>query len=387
MQKGAVRSWIELRELKVIPVFKPRLPTCDKILPYLQRIDANRWYTNHGPLLVEFEHRLAKHFQTESARLITSANATLAILQCLVALKARQGSYCVMPSWTFAATPAAATWAGLKPYFADVSGHDWQISPEAVKTIARGRDVGAVIVVSAFGAPVDLPQWDRFAHDTGIPTIIDAAAGFDGFAGCGRDVCNTPVVISLHATKVSGIGEGAVVITGDAQLAAKMKMLGNFGFHGSRDSLLPGINMKLSEYAAANGLALLDDWPERRAEWATLSDAFAAEVASTPSLSLAPKFNNGWISSYGLVELPSLMPADIFMARLLESGVESRQWWGKGCHHHTAYCDCERSAQPETERLATYVLGLPFWLGLSRQELAKVFHAARHILSSCYAEN
>jgi hypothetical protein len=39
-----------------IPVARPRLPTTDKIAPYLRRIDASRWYSNGGPLVQEFEH-------------------------------------------------------------------------------------------------------------------------------------------------------------------------------------------------------------------------------------------------------------------------------------------------------------------------------------------
>lgn len=56
-----------------IPVARPRLPTTDEIAPYLRRIDASRWYSNGGPLVQEFEERLAQHFSDGSARVATVA--------------------------------------------------------------------------------------------------------------------------------------------------------------------------------------------------------------------------------------------------------------------------------------------------------------------------
>src|SRR5712672_2603620 len=101
----------------VFPVLRPLLPTVDKVLPYLQAMDVARWYTNHGPLVKAFETELAKHFGVATSELATASNATLAIAQSLRALGAPAGSLCVMPSWTFVATAAAAVWAGLEPFF------------------------------------------------------------------------------------------------------------------------------------------------------------------------------------------------------------------------------------------------------------------------------
>lgn len=364
------------------PVLRPLLPTADKLMPYLRQIDAGRWYTNYGPLLREFEARMARHFAVDWDQLATSTNATLAITQTLRALGAQPGSLCVMPSWTFVATPAAAVWAGLHPYFVDVDPDTWLIRPDQVLEIARSRPVGAVIVVSAFGAPVDLAVWDKFTQSTGIVVLVDAAAGFDGFAGCGHGGHRTPLVVSLHATKVSGIGEGAVVLAGEAELGQRIRSFGNFGFYDRRDAVTPGANAKMSEYAAASGLAMLAEWPERRSAWIELTQIFAEEVEAMPELRLAPGFGEGWISSYGLVELPAWASARGVADILLRSGVETRQWWGEGCHRQSAYRDCERTALPETERLGERVLGLPFWLGLTREDIAEVFRAVRSALRS-----
>ena len=364
------------------PILKPLLPTAEKLIPYLFQIDGNRWYTNYGPLVRRFEADLEKHFAVEPNELTTSTNATLALSQTLLALGVPAGSACVMPSWTFVATPAAAIWAGLEPCFVDVDPATWLITPDQVRKVVQTKQVGAVIVVSAFGAPLDLAAWDDFSSSTSIPVVIDAAAGFDGFVGCGRKMNSTPVVISLHATKVSGIGEGAVVITRDSKLTSKIRSFGNFGFDGSRDALVCGTNSKMSEYTAAIGLALLAEWPERRAGWAELTDAFAMEVKATPELMVAPGFNQGWISSYGLIELPAWISADKVMALLRQEGVETRQWWGKGCHKQFAYRDFWKASLSETDRLGEQTLGLPFWLGMTIEDVGKVFQILRAALQA-----
>ncbi|MFP3553219.1 DegT/DnrJ/EryC1/StrS family aminotransferase [Paraburkholderia sp. SIMBA_049] len=362
------------------PVLKPLLPTADKLLPHIQEIDENRWYTNYGPLVQRFEARLSEHFAVAANELTTSANATLALSQTLLALEADIGTACVMPSWTFVATPAAAIWAGLEPCFVDVDPATWVITPEQVRRVAQTRRVGAVIVVSAFGAPLNLAAWDEFSSSTGIPVVIDAAAGFDGFGGCGRALGRTPVVVSLHATKVSGIGEGAAVVTRDHKLASTIRSLGNFGFDGSRDAIVRGTNAKMSEYTAAIGLAFLSEWPARRARWSELTDTFAHEVKSIPELKLAPGFNEGWVSSYGLVELPAWISADTVMRELSQWGVETRQWWGKGCHRHAAYQNCSAASLDETDRLGRQTLGLPFWLGMTNADVREIFTVFKQIL-------
>jgi dTDP-4-amino-4,6-dideoxygalactose transaminase len=367
------------------PVMRPQLPTVDQVLPYLKTMDAARWYANHGPLVRQFETRLADHFAVEPSRLVTASNATLAIALSLRALGVPAGSLCVMPSWTFVATAAAVVWAGLEPYFIDVDPGTWLITPEDVLKVAARRPVGAVIVVSAFGAPLDLKRWDTFARDSGIPVVVDAAAGFDSFRSRDGYQAAAPVVVSLHATKVFGVGEGAVVLTGEPALANSIRAYSNFGFQGSRNAEVQGVNAKMPEYAAATGLAQLDRWTETRLCWDDLTTAFVEEVKARPQLGLAPDFGEGWVSCYGLVELPPAVSASDAIDVLARYGVEARKWWGDGCHRHTAYEDFDRSALPNTDYLGRQVLGLPFWQGLSRTAIHLIFQALDDALDDIMA--
>lgn len=355
------------------PVLSPRLPTADKLVPYLKRIDAARWYTNGGPILREFEQRLADHFGVSDQSLVTSANATLAISQALRAVALPTGGLCVMPSWTFIASAAAAVWAGLEPHFIDVAEDSWTIRPEDVLRLSQERPISAVLVVAAFGAPLDLQEWDEFTRKTGIPVVVDAAGGFDAYRAQGGGwETEAPVVISLHATKVFGVGEGAAVIVKDHSLAQRIRRFGNFGFEAPRIAELPGTNAKMTEYSAAIGLAQFEQWEATRNVWRELTDAFVQEVGRVDGVRLAPQFGDGWVSSFGMVQFDEDILAEDVSAFLNRKGIETRQWWGKGCHCQPAYEQFSRSPLPVTRKLGQHVLGLPFWLGLGRDDMIAI---------------
>ncbi len=361
-----------------VPVFKPTLPTAEKLLPFLKQIDANHWYTNQGPLVHLFERKLADHFGVSVDRVVTCANGTVGLTLALQALGLPPGCLCLMPSWTFVATPAAALQAGLQPFFADVDSQTWALDPQHVRQIVRTQRIGAVIPVAPFGAPLDLAAWESFQTETGIPVLVDAAAGFDTFAATKTTL---PFVVSLHATKVFGIGEGAVVVSPHDDRARTVRAFSNFGFDGSREARLPGGNAKLSEYGAAVGLAGLEAWPSTRRRWQRLTSLFRTFLTErAEKMVSSPRFGEGWVSSYGLVRLAPLFEATEIERGLADSGVETRLWWGNGCHTHPAYRDCPRESLMQTEALTPSVLGLPFWLGCNTRILDSVFRTLDPIL-------
>src|SRR6478735_8381336 len=100
-----------------LPVMRPKLPAASSVFPYLSEIDTSRIYSNFGPLAIRLEHRLAAHFGVGDHAVTTVANATLGLALALTAQQARVGSLCVIPAWTFVASPQAASLAGLTAYF------------------------------------------------------------------------------------------------------------------------------------------------------------------------------------------------------------------------------------------------------------------------------
>ena len=261
-------------------------------MPYLRRIDRSRWYSNSGALVEEFEGRLAQH--AGGGAVGTVGNATIGLTLALLAYDLPPGTLCMVPSWTFAATGHAIQMAGLTPWLVDVDPASWALKASMARELlpeAPGP-VSVVMPISPFGQPIDFSTWELFRAETGIPVVIDAAAMFDTIrAG------SIPAVVSLHATKALGVGEGGFVVTTDRSFVQEIQKRSNFGFWGSREATARSGNGKLSEYAAAVGLAGLDQWTETRADFARVGRAYAAEFAGQSSVALQDGFGERWISS------------------------------------------------------------------------------------------
>lgn len=140
---------------------------------------------------------------------------------------------------------------------------------------------------------------------------------------------------------------------------------------GSRVSQVPGTNGKMSEVTAAVGLASLDAWPENRQRW-----LYLAEEASRISKELgfppeegAPR---GLATPYWNIKLKEEKTRTGLAAFLTENGVETRRWWGDGCHTMPAYQEIPHGALPQTEQHARTILGLPFHLSLRSPDLTRI---------------
>jgi dTDP-4-amino-4,6-dideoxygalactose transaminase len=358
--------------MRPIPVMRPQLPATERLLPYLSRIDQSRIYSNFGPLTAELEDRLAAHFAIPGAAVTTVANATLGLTLALSAQGARPATLCLMPAWTFVASAQAAVAAGLVPFFVDVDPVAWTLDPGTVAaTIASAPgDVGAVMPVMPFGGPLDFDAWERFRSTTGVPVVIDAAAGFDAVKATA-----TPAVVSLHATKAFGVGEGGLVISGDAALVREIRTRSSFGFHGSREARVPAMNAKLSEYHAAVGLAALDEWPAARTAWYALAGAYRKHLRDRrASAHLQARFGEAWVSSVCVISLRD-RDAGQAEARLQRAGIESRRWWGEGAHAHAATRHYPRTALPITQEAARSTIGVPFFRDMASDDVEQVVEA------------
>jgi dTDP-4-amino-4,6-dideoxygalactose transaminase len=353
-----------------IPVAKPRLPLADEIAPYLRRIDQSRWYSNGGPLVQEFETRLAAHADGRTA---TVANATIGLALALLAYELPAGTLCMVPAWTFAATAHAVQLAGLVPWIVDVDATNWALEPPAARELLRGAPgpVSAVIPVSPFGAPLDSSSWEAFRNETGIAVVIDAAAAFDTIRAT-----SVPAVVSLHATKILGIGEGGFVLTTDASFIAELQKRANFGFWNSRESTVRSLNGKLSEYAAAIGLAALDSWPTTRAEFGRVASSYRELFADEPNVTLQRGFAEDWVTS--TVVISTREPGADAIARLLaENQIGSRRWWGGGLHRHAIFASLPRAKTDNADFLADSVIGLPCWRDLSNEDIRQICDVVR----------
>jgi dTDP-4-amino-4,6-dideoxygalactose transaminase len=343
------------------------MPPSAAILPYLRRIDETRWYSNFGPLSVEFEARLAQRFEGPTA-VVTAVNGTQAITIALQAAGAAQGTLCAMPSWTFVATAHAAVAAGLTPWFVDVDPATWMLDPAALEAALASAPgpVGAAVPVVAFGRPVDMAAWTAFRDRTGVPVVIDAAAAFDTVT-----LAPLPTAFSLHATKLLGAGEGGFIACEDKDLVTRCREITTYGFRGTRESMAIGTNAKLSEYACAVGLASLDAWPVTRLRYLRAAQRVRMALTACRDLTFQPGWGVHWVSTTCMVGAGEGQ-AEALERRLMAAGVDTRRWWGMGCHASPAFQAFPHTEMATTDRLARSTLGLPFYADMTDEDVERL---------------
>jgi dTDP-4-amino-4,6-dideoxygalactose transaminase len=358
-----------------VPVLQPRLPSADAVMPWLRQIDETRWYSNFGPLERLFRERLGKLAGLDVDRVALFSSGTAAITVALRSLARKTDGLCVCPSWTHVGTASAIVAAGLRPRFVDCDARTWAIDPAILGAQLDLSDVSAVVPVAPFGAHIDYAAWESFSRETRIPVVIDGAAGFDQFVHFGAEVAwgRTPVMVSLHATKVFGVGEGGLLLSRDAELIRRTQQLSNFGIFDDRPIDNSFANAKMSEYGAAVGLAFLDIWGERRSRLSELGSKLRCRLEKG-GVVVGPGFADRFVSSTCMVCVPDLA-AESLEQRLTELGIGVRRWWRRGVHRLPSFASYPRSALPITEMIADRYLGIPFYPDMSDAALDRVLDA------------
>ena len=364
-------------EADPVPVLRPKLPPAESLLPYLRRMDASRIYSNFGPLLREFEARLGSELGLLADCVASAGSGTAAIAGAILATAGRAGStrpLALMPAYTFVATAVAARECGFDPLLVDVDADTWMLDPLALLAHPALDRVGVVIPVSAYGRPVPQAPWQAFEERTGIRVVIDGAASFEALCReRASSIGNIPVALSLHATKSLATGEGGCVLARDPELVARATQAMNFGFRHSRDSSVPSINGKMSEYHAAVGLAELDAWPAKQAAFAAVLAEYRRQAAAAGldgRLITAPDV----CSSYVLLRCDSDAQSRALQSTLTQHAIEFRLWYGLGLHQQSHFSDCPRESLAVTDALAPCLVGLPMAPDLAPQQIARVIH-------------
>ena len=361
--------------LETIPVMRPQLPSADCLLPYLQRIDATRIYSNHGPLVSELEQRLARSLRLPAGGVVCAASGTTALIGAILAVTGRATAarpLAIVPAYTFVATASAVCACGYRAYLADIDRESWMMQPDQLAEHPECDRVGLVIPVAPFGRAVPQGPWLAFKRRTGIPVVIDGAASFEGLTEVPeRHLGELPVALSFHATKCFATGEGGAVATTDVELARQVVRALNFGFFGGRDAASPSLNGKMSEYHAAVGLAELDAWPAKRAAFRVAADHYRRLLTG---VGLSERFYGppDIAGCYALFRCAGEPEAARVQQCLRVNGVDFRLWYGEGVHRQTYFSDLPHDALLTTEEQAPRILGLPMAPDLTEACIARI---------------
>ena len=370
----------------VVPLLVPDLPDRHALMPYLERMDEARQYSNFGPLAVDLERQLARIFSDRAGapvHVTTVSSATLGLELALCSMGLAPGSRVLVPAFTFVATATAVIRAGFLPVIADIDEESWMLTPAIADAAFEVEPFEAALPVAAFGQPHPAGAWEEFSRRRGIPVLIDAAGAYGSqWAGAGAGVS---IVFSLHTTKSLPAGEGGLVVSADDEFIRQVRQRSNFGINldktrpvavGLTDML--GTNAKLSEYHAAVGLASLARWAERAAVRRSLMERIvvALDAASHPAGSQASSIvwqGPAAIAAPTLlcVRWPGAGLADELEQECARQGVMTRRWYQPLLHLHPLAEGCARHLPtPTADRLASELIGLPFFPDMTEAQIA-----------------
>ena len=340
---------------------KPKLATLEEVLPLLKRIDQSRIYSNRGPLVRELEESYSEYFNVDKGLVVALANATQAI-QGLVSISKNRNW--IVPDYTFSATGLAVLNANKLLHICDVNPIDWKID---IGLVQESQKSFGIIPVMPFGSAVDFYSYIDFED-----VIIDAAASLGSNPPKFTDMrSGWAVVYSLHATKVLGAGEGAIVVCGSQNQSESLRAWSNFGFTSGRISEIQGTNAKMSEMNAAYGLFSIQNVGVEKEEWLKSQEYVAShtfDFAWTTFVNSSPQFHPYWISSFKSEE-----EKENVVESLDREGIQSRDWWARPLSEQKVFSNAGVIAKTGmAQSLSKVHLGLPMYRGLEHKTIVNI---------------
>ncbi|WP_458071592.1 DegT/DnrJ/EryC1/StrS family aminotransferase [Rhodanobacter sp. BL-MT-08] len=345
MSSKVIRSRADLAINGAQPAFeqplhvgRPNIGDRDAFLQRVNQILDNQWLTNNGPMVQEFEQRIAAHLGVKHC--VAMCNGTIALEIAIRAL-GLEGEV-IIPSWTFVATAHALHWQGITPVFADIDPTTHNLDPDAVRRMITPRTSG-IIGVHVWGRAAPIDELQAIADEHGLKLMFDAAHAFGSkYKGQTIGRFGACEVLSFHATKSFNTFEGGAVVTNDDELAEAVRLMRNFGFSGYDNVIHPGTNGKMIEVCAAMGLTNLDGDAEIVAANKRNHSAYTAALANIPGISvLAYDSSERNSHHYVVMEVGSDYRAsrDEIVAALQAENILARKYFWPGAHKMRPYRD------------------------------------------------
>jgi dTDP-4-amino-4,6-dideoxygalactose transaminase len=356
-------------------VGQPNIGDRQQFTEYVNQMFENRWLTNRGPLVRQFEQELSRFLGVRHC--ITVCNATVGLEIAIRAL-GMQGEV-IVPSFTFIATAHALQWQGITPVFADIDPQTHNLDPHSVEKLITPRTTG-ILGVHLWGRPCDVESLQEIAGARNLKLLFDAAHAF-GCTHRGAMIGNlgSAEVFSFHATKFFNTFEGGAIATDDDELAARIRLMVNFGFIGYDRVDSIGTNGKMSEVSAAMGLTNLQSMDEFIQANRRNYRQYQREIAAIPGLSLIQYDESEKCNfQYIVVEVDehlARLHRDVLLHVLHAENVLARRYFWPGCHRMEPYRTLFPDAHlrlPHTEQVAERVLVLPTGAAVGKREIETI---------------
>jgi dTDP-4-amino-4,6-dideoxygalactose transaminase len=369
---------------EILHVGRPNIGDSKRLLDRISDTLDRGWLTNNGPNVRELERKLSKLLGVEHC--VATCNATAA-LEITIKATGLTGEV-IVPSWTFIATAHALQWQEITPVFCDVDPVTHNLDPRRVEEMISPRTTG-IMGVHLWGRPCDIDALSYIARRHNIRLIFDAAHAF-GCSYKGRMIggFGDAEVFSFHATKFFNTFEGGAIATNDAELAARIRLMKNFGFEGYDNVSNIGTNGKMNEISAAMGLTSLESLEEFVNVNRRNYRQYREELHGVPGVHLPPYDETESCNyQYVVLEIDATVTGlsrDELVHILWAENVHARRYFYPGCHRmepYRSYYPHARLMLPVTEGLAERVLSLPTGTAVGGDQITTICSIIRTAVS------
>lgn len=332
----------------------------------ITRVLKSGWYVL-GQEVAAFENEFAAYIGVSSA--VGVGSGTEAIQLALRACDIEEGDEVITVSHTAVATVAAIELCGATPMLVDINPLSFTIDSNQIESAITPRTKG-IVPVHMYGHPADMERIIKIANRHKLRVIEDCAQAHGAsYKGCKIGTLGDIAAFSFYPTKnLGGIGDGGMVVTNNSVLAAKTKLLREYGWQKRYISELPGLNSRLDEIQAAIlrvKLRYLDEENKKRQQLALIYN----DMLSSTSLNL-PICDTNTAHVYHQYVVRSKQ-RDRLMVFLREKGINTLIHYPVPIHRQPAYKDRLRcvNTMVETEKAAKEILSLPMYSELTSDQI------------------
>jgi dTDP-4-amino-4,6-dideoxygalactose transaminase len=346
----------------------------------LAAFDSN-WIAPLGPDVDAFEQEMQEYIGLPHAVALSSGTAALHLALQLVGVGV--ADEVIVPTFTFIATAAAATYLGAHPVFIDSTPASWNLDPELLEEELReltslGRRPAAVVSVDLYGQCADYGSITAICERYEVPLIEDAAEALGArYGGKPAGSFGAAAIFSFNGNKIITTSGGGMLVTSGATLAEKARYLATQARdrtpHYQHGEI--GYNYRLSNLLAALGRGQLEDLDRRVERRRAINASYRRALASTPGIEFMPQDLAGepswWLTCITID--PSAFGATTAQVRacLEEVAIESRPTW-KPLHLQPAFSGCRTRGGQVAESIFARGLCLPSGSALSEADQSRV---------------
>jgi len=322
-----------------------------------------------GPRVREFEEGFAAFVGATHA--VATSSGTTALHLALLGYGVGPGDEVVTVPFTFIASANSIVYTGARPVFVDIDERDFTMDAAQLEAAITPR-TRAVMPVSLYGQPARMDEISEIAGRHGLAVIEDAAQAHGAAIGDRRSGTWGAGAFSFYPTKNMTTGEGGMITTDDADLAAATRLLREHGMKVRYHHDVMGYNFRMTDIGAAIGLAQLPKLPaanDRRREIAARYDAELRGVVT-------PWVRPGVTHVYHQYTI-RVTRRDDFAARLTERGVGTGIYYPIPVHRQKPFVALGYGdeSHPVTDRLTEQVLSIPVHPSLTDDEVSTVIGA------------